>query len=342
MARKTGEVSIYSIAKELGISPSAVSRVVNNRTGVSEETRRNVHVLLRKYNFKVNYPPQRKTRIAIVSANTLISLYISSVISGIRCYVQENDLMICSIMYDHSSRESLLSVIRDQQCSGVIILNPGHFDRDFAELDSSGLPVMLVDMTTSYPNIGFVDNDSYLGVYSAVRHLISLGHRKIGYLNGSRNLNHLQRCKGYLNAMKDAGIDVLPAWNSPYECGVDRNEIQNGFSMCGRLLDSAPELTAVMATNDNFALGALHAAVERGLRVPEDLSIVGFDDYEFSAFCNPSLTTVLHPSQEAGRLAALSIDRFLKSSGKEPLLREILPTKLMIRNSTAAPRKDSL
>lgn len=340
MARKSGPVSIYSIAKELGISPSAVSRAVNNRAGVSEETRRNVMTLLRKYNFRTNYPQQRKPKIAIVSQRTLISQYVATVTSGIHDYVSENALSICSIVYDHEhDTEPLLSAIRDQQCSGVIVLNADDFKNDLSELNSSGLPVMLVDLPSQYPNIGFIDNDSYHGFHTATQHLLQLGHRRIGYLNPRKSFNHHQRFRGYCDAMHEAGLEIPDHWIQDRDPDELKTDIHHGAGMLSRLLDAAPELTAVMAANDNFALGALHAAQERGIRIPDDLSIVGFDDYSFSAFLNPPLTTVLHPAEEAGRLAALSIDRFLKTGGREPLLREMLPTELIVRGSTTPPRR---
>lgn len=340
MARKSGPVSIYSIAKELGISPSAVSRAVNNRAGVSEETRRNVMALLRKYNFKTNYPQQRKPKIAVVSLRTQISQYIAAVTSGIRDYMGENSLTLCSIFHDsRNETESLLSVLRDQQCSGAILLNADDFQLEFDELNSSGLPVMLVDLPSQYPNIGFIDNDSYSGSRAAAQHLLSLGHRRIGYLAGKESLNHHQRFRGYRDAMHEAGVEIPDHWIQERDSANLKTDIHHGEKMLSLLLAAAPELTAVMAANDNFALGAIHAAQERGLRVPDDLSIVGFDDYSFSAFLNPPLTTVLHPAEEAGRLAALAIDRFLKTGGREPLLREVLPTELVIRGSTARPRR---
>ena len=340
MARKSGPVSIYSIAKELGISPSAVSRAVNNRAGVSEETRRNVMALLRKYNFRTNYPQQRKPKIAVVSQRTQISQYIAAVTGGIRDYVSENGLTLCSIFHQsRNENESLLSILRDQQCSGAILLNADDFQPEFDELGSSGLPVMLVDLSTRHSNIGFIDNDSYSGSRAAARHLLSLGHRAIGYLAGKESLNHLQRFRGYCDAMHEAGLEIPDHWIQDRDPDELKTDIHHGAGMLSRLLDAAPELTAVMAANDNFALGALHAAQERGIRIPDDLSIVGFDDYSFSAFLNPPLTTVLHPAEEAGRLAALAIDRFLKTGGRVPLLRKVLPTELIVRDSTTrAPR----
>lgn len=340
MARKSGPVSIYSIAKELGISPSAVSRAVNNRAGVSEETRRNVMALLRKYNFRTNYPQQRKPKIAVVFQRTQISQYIAAVTGGIRDYVSENGLTLCSIFHQsRNENESLLSILRDQQCSGAILLNADDFQPEFDELGSSGLPVMLVDLSTRHSNIGFIDNDSYSGSRAAARHLLSLGHRAIGYLAGKESLNHLQRFRGYCDAMHEAGLEIPDHWIQDRDPDELKTDIHHGAGMLSRLLDAAPELTAVMAANDNFALGALHAAQERGIRIPDDLSIVGFDDYSFSAFLNPPLTTVLHPAEEAGRLAALAIDRFLKTGGREPLLRKVLPTELIVRDSTTrAPR----
>lgn len=329
MARKPEKISISSIAKELGLSPSTVSRVMNNRTGAGEETRRAVLELLKKYDFKTNYPRPRSRKIAIAACGTAISDYTAAVISGIYRYIHQSDLSACMIQYDANNGETLLSVLRDQQCSGVILLIPVTFRSQLPELSASGLPVMLVDEAIELPNIGFIDNDSYFGSRSAAEHLLSLGHRAVGYLNNNTTLNHLQRFEAYRDAMKDAGIEIHPEWSVNLKGGME-----DGFRKTNELLDAAPEITAIMTTNDLIAWGAARAAVRRGLRIPQDISIVGFDDYPPSEFWNPPLTTVQHPMEEAGRLAAQALDRYFSSNGKVPLPKEILQTHLMIREST--------
>lgn len=330
MARKPGRISISSIAKELNLSPSTVSRVMNNRTGAGEETRRKVLEVLRKYDFKTNYPRPRSRKIAIVSGISAISEYSAAVISGICGYVRRSDLSACMIQYDANNGESLLSTLRDQQCAGVILLIPASFREQLPELSASGLPVMLVDESVELPNVGFIDNDSYSGSFQAAEHLLSLGHRAIGYLNQNATLNHLQRFRAWRDALEQSGIRIPPEWS----CEFGGGGAEEGFRKMNELLDAAPEITAVMATNDQIAWGAARAALRRGLRIPQDLSVVGFDDYPASAFWNPPLTTVCHPMEEAGRLAARALDRYFCSNGKEALPKQLLQTHLIAREST--------
>lgn len=333
MARKPGKISISSIARELDLSPSTVSRVMNNRTGAGEETRKKVSELLKKYDFQTNYPRPRSRKIAVASGIPGVSEYIAAVISGICEYVHRSDLSACIIQYDSNNGESLLSMLRDQQCSGVILLIPASFREQLPELSASGLPVMLVDESTDLPNTGFIDNDSYSGSFQAAEHLLSLGHRAIGYLNHKTTRNHLQRFQAYRDALAKAKIRISPAW-----CRELTGGMEAGFCKMNELLDAAPEITAVMTTNDQIAWGAARAAIRRGLRIPRDLSLVGFDDYPASAFWNPPLTTVLHPMEEAGRLAARALDRYFSANGKEPLPKQILQTTLIVRESTGKCR----
>lgn len=327
MARKREKLSIVTIAAELGISPATVSRVVNNRTGVSEEKRRLVLKKLHEYDFRTNYPAQRKPRVAIVNSAPVFSHYHAEVLNGIFRYMQEHELTPCMIIYDGSGDETLLELLRDQQCSGVILMIPAEFSNELPELAASGLPVMQVDEATDMPNVGYIDNDSYSGSRIATEYLLSLGHREIlYYTTGLRTLNHNQRRKAYEDALKGAGL-------TPHVL-----EAQADYESLKRSLKQHPEATAVMTTNDDVAQIAVKAAADLGLRVPDDLSVVGFDDYPMSRYLCPALTTVSHLNREAGRRAAESIDRYLQSNGKVPLLREVLPTGLVIRDSAGTAK----
>jgi len=243
--------------------------------------------------------------------------------------MQAHNLTPCLIIYNRQGGETLLELLRDQQCSGVILLIPADFSRELPDLASSGLPVMQVDEASSIPTVGFIDNDSYSGSLAAVRHLLSLGHRNIAYFSaGQPTLNHLQRLKAYENALSEQALSPL-ILSSGYHTPEERLQLL-------RLnLRSHPEITAVMTTNDDLAQLVLRAAADLNIRIPEELSVIGFDDYPLSASLCPSLTTVRHPSREAGARAAESIGNYLASNGRIPLQRDILPTTLILRSSTA-------
>jgi len=333
MARKAKPVSISSIAAELGISAATVSRAINNRAGVSEELRRRVGVLLEKYRFRPTYPASRLPRLAVVTGSPSITPYAAAVLSGIYRCVGEGNVSAAAIVVPPATADKLLDLVRDQQCSGIILIVPAYYASQYRNLSESGLPVMLVDETAEVPGIGYVDNDSFAGSLEAARHLIALGHREIGFITSdSDTSNHRDRFNAYKQALNEAGIDFDPARVTGAIKGIEIME--SGFLAMRELLDRNLPLTAVMAINDEVALGALSAAKTAGRRVPEDISIVGFDDNNFSEFLDPPLTTVRHEAEQAGYLAARAIDEYLRSD--TPLPRQVLPTRLVIRRSSSS------
>ena len=338
MARKAEKVSIFTIAAELGISAATVSRVLNNRTGVGEATRCAVLNLARKYNFRLNYPQQHQPIIAtVISGESGISNYQSQVLTGIYNYFAQHPYRVNTIVINPAQpAPTILETVREQQCSGVIIVQPSHFANHLAGLAASGLPIMEIDDRSELPGIGFIDNDSYSGAVELTEHLLSLGHRKIAFfMRWSRDLNHIQRLNGYRDTLLRKGVKPLEKWVVTYD-----KIVQGSLSNVAQIMfdiqrQQAPDVTAIVGVNDELAIAVMHEALRLGIRIPEQLSIAGFDDHPFCEFVTPELTTVAHPSIEAGFLAAKAIAEYISSVGSSPLPRKILPTHLVVRNSTA-------
>jgi len=335
MARRAGKVSILTMAGELGVSPSTISRVLNNRAGVGEATRSAVLELVRKYDFKLNYPQRHQPQIAtVVSSRSGISGYTSRVLTGIYEYFSRHTFRVNTIVLDPESDSSILEAVREQQCSGVILIQPMYFSGQLPQLAASGLPVMEIDSDSGIPGIGCIDNDAYSGAVELTRHLLDLGHRKIGFLlRWPDSLNHIQRLKGYRETLAEAGITGMDKWVvSDTKFSVEPGE--NAGAMLEELLRREPGITAVIGVNDELALGAMHRAVRSGMRVPEDLSVAGFDDTDFCRLTIPEMTSVTHPCREAGLRAAAAITAYIESNGKTALPREVLSTHLIPRRST--------
>ncbi len=339
MPRKSGTVSIYKIAAEAGVSVATISRVLNNRTGVSDEQRGRIGALLRKYQYKVNYPISRRPKLAIVIYSpTMLNDYICKVVNGIYSSASEYQLEISTILA-RAEDGPIKDRIRDLQCSGAVVLLAPEEKGDFLELAETGFPVIFIDEQVNHPGIGFIDSDSYTGSRAAALHLIELGHRDIAYLQYCRSkLSHIQRLRGYQNALKNAGITPNPDYVVTLESSRDGNPDKRGYDAMQKLLARAPEVTAVMAADDSVALGAIRAIHEKGLRIPEDISIIGFDNYPHSEFYTPPLTTINHPAEEQGKLAAQAISEFLTTSGGSGLPQEILETGFIPRQSTRKRR----
>lgn len=341
MSRRKQDVNIFRIAKEAGVSTATVSRVVNNRIGVGEKTRKRVNGLLQQYNFTPDFPAVRAVKVAVIVPNSDLSDYIRKALKGIYTYAETNGLMINLIIANYPRKESLKKAIRDQQCAGIIAILPIYYRTEMATLVDTGLPVIITDSQTEDPRIGFVDNDSYSGSVEATRYLIELGHRRIGYLlHYDSSLNQIQRFKGYENTMKAEGLTINKSWVINTLAG-SKNSIRgvSGLQTMKRLLKQAPELTAVIAVDDSMALGAMTAIHEAGLKIPEDISIIGFDNYPETEIWYPALTTVDHPIEKSGYLAIEKIHEGLKNPGKWIPSQDILPTKLVIRKSTG-PAKE--
>jgi len=340
MARKPGKISISSLAAELGVSVATVSRILNNRVGVNEEKRRTILAQLQKYNFRINYPRPRGVKIAMVTEHALLSSYVTEALQGIYGYSRATELQVNVLIYEKHIKESLLSILRDQQYSGVILPSPIWVSSQLESLVASGLPVVVIDKTVPIKGIGCIDHDSYAASRLATDHLISIGHQRIGYL-GDRHIRQQKlRLKGYLDAMRAHGLEVKASRIQlrPHMQGYE----EFGYIALDRLLKRAPEITAVLAFDDDAAIGAICRAGQLGIRIPEQLSFFGFKDTLSAHYANPPLSTIHYPMGKAGELAIRGIHEFLESNGKTPLPRLILPSSLVIRNSTAQPRKSFL
>lgn len=334
--RRSQGVNITRIAREAGLSIASVSRAMNGRNGVSEDVRRRVNELLRKHNYIGNNHLNREKRIAILQNSCSFGGYQTELYYGFTDAAAEHGIDFCSVIRACNDRRTLLEEIRELQCSGVIVILPAQFESDLPSLIDSELKVILIDSTPSplEGEVGFVDHDAYAGSLEAVRHLTGLGHRAISYVrHPSRTLNHLQRYKAYEDGLREAGIVPEPGW--VIQPGGSCEKIRGATK---ELLSSHPELTALMVTSDEVAPGAMRAAWELGKRIPDDLSLVGFDDLPQSCCFVPSLTTVRHPIYDIASKAIRELDLCLKDPGR-PLPREVFPAPLVVRESTGkAPR----
>ena|GEM_PF-723923 len=345
MPRKSKAINIQIIAKQAGVSAATVSRVINRRAGVGEETRKQVLSLLQENNFMPNYPSLKTPKIAVIYPLVSLTNYFRRAMEGIYSYSIPNQLAIHIVIAYENRKETLLEQLREQQCTGAIALLSEAYYNELEEVAKTDIPVVVVDSTSSNPAIGFIDNDSYSGSCAAANHLIELGHRKIGYLTYEpMSLNQLQRFKGFENTLKSAGIELEPetVGKTTYSKRADQKEsyVKNtargtsGYRNMQLLLKQIPDITAVMATDDDMALGAIAAVHDAGLQIPGDISLVGFDNHPETVYWQPPLTTVDHPIQQEGRMAIEAIHRALKDRFDWTPPREILPTRLIIRKST--------
>jgi len=327
------KVNIREIAKEAKVSVASVSRVLNKRPDVSEETRDKVLKIMAARSYSPFTASHKRINIGIVVSQEhfVVEGFLASVLSGISRYALDCEIGTTMIFRRYGSRESLVQSLREKRCSSCVAIFPQGLEHSLEELAASEIPGALINWSKAPEKLVCIGNDSYGGARKAMEHLLSLGHRRIGFLSGPMDdcQDHSKRRTAYEEAMDAAGLERAIAEHIPTE----RTQ-EAGYRQCLQSLDSKRRPTALFANNDEMALGAMAACWEKGLSVPEDVSIVGFDDLPAASYSTPPLTTVRQPIEEIGRLAAKCAALLAKDPQDPEARSQTLPTSLVVRSST--------
>jgi LacI family transcriptional regulator len=337
---RRGRSTIRDVAREAGVSVATVSRVLNGRPDVRAETRDAVLRAVRSNNFTTNRSARAlsggKTGLVGITVPVVHAEYFGWILSAASEALYEHDMraVLCPTLHEHDREVTLLERVMHGTTDGAIIVLPEESNAELKALARSGFPFVVVDPREELDQgIAAVSATHGAGAKAATDHLLSLGHRRIGVIAGTRRLTATEeRLNGYRTAL--AGAGVLP---SP-DLVVDGDfRIDGGYRAASALLELPDPPTAIFAMNDNMAVGALQAARDRNVRVPDDLSVVGFDDSERAGIVTPALTTVRQPVEEMGRMA---VSLLLRLVGKQRVeaMRVELATRLVVRDSTAPPR----
>jgi LacI family transcriptional regulator len=328
--------TIRDIASAAGVSIATVSRVLNDRPDVAPETREAVLEVVRQHSFATNRSARALSggRTGLVGMTTPMvqAAYFALVLSGASEALYEQDMraIVCPTLHQHEREVTLLDRLVQGTTDGAIIQLPEESSEELKAVIDQGYPVVVVDPRLPLDeDIPCISAAHAAGARAATKHLLGLGHRRIGVITGPNGwVATEERRNGYHAALAAAGVLPDPGLEIESNWQIDPGEVA-----AGQLLDLDPRPTAIFAFNDNGAIGALRAARKRGLRVPEDVSVVGFDDLEEAALVSPALTTVRQPLAEMGRLAVSLLLRLLDRQRVEALRIE-LATKLVIRESS--------
>ncbi len=339
---KIGQATIKDIAKELGVSSSTVSRALKDYPGISEETKRKVKEVAERLNYRPNAVALslRKSRSFTIGViiPEVVHFFFSTVISGIEEVAQARGYNVILTQTNESmSREkSSIEAMLSNQIDGFLVCftkQTADFDH-FSKLLDYGFPMVFFDRIPKIDGAVSVAVDDYKGGYEAVSHLIEQGYENIAHLSGPKSLKISQnRERGYRDALYNHGMQV----NEDFirECPTGTTEEAYAVAMdLFENFDSKPD--AFFASNDMAAVGAMHAAKKLGLKVPEEIGLVGFSNWQFCSMLDPSLSSVAQPGFKIGSEAtSLLLDIIEKKidpdSVKDPL---ILNTELLVRNSS--------
>jgi LacI family transcriptional regulator len=335
-----GRATIREIAELAGVSIATVSRVVNGREDVSPETRELVQRIVRERGYTANRSARGLSggRTGLIGATVPMVHYpyFSQLVGGAAeaLYEQDMRLVLCPTLHEHEREVSLLERLMHGTTDGAVIILPEESSDELEALLNHGYRFVVIDpMMPLNERIPAVSAAHAAGADQAMKHLLSLGHTRIAAITGPRGMKATEdRRRGYYAALATAGLIPDP------QLEVEGNfEVSSGVSAAEQLLDLPEQPTAIFSFNDNMAIGAMQTARARGVRVPEDLSIVGFDDLEEAAIVTPALTTIRQPLAEMGRIAVSLLMRLLDNQRLEALHVE-LGTRLVMRESTAPPR----
>lgn len=330
-------VTITAIARAAGVSVPTVSRVVNGRSDVSPQTRERVEELLRQHGYRGRPVRARPTSgLLDLVFNDLESPWAVEIIRGVTevANAARVGTVVSAIHRRSTSVQQWLQNLRARSTDGVILVTSELEPPLGSELRRLELPTVVIDLAglpaIAAPTIGATN---WAGGLSATEHLLSLGHRRIGFIAGPRRLLCSRaRLDGYRAGLEAAGIEIEEGlvWygNFHHESGLDGGNA---------LLELPDRPTAIFAASDQMAFGVYEAVRRHGLRVPDDISVVGFDDLPEVRWSSPALTTVRQPLSEMGMLGARTVLRLAAGETLESPRLE-LATTLIVRDSTARAR----
>ncbi len=338
------QVSIKEVAEIAGVSIATVSRCINNPTQVRKQTRTKVQEAILKTGYSPNTIAQSfrrgRTNIIMVVIPSIGDPFFTDVMLGIRSVVAEHNysIIISETNFNTITAEEVGAMMVSRQADGFILLASifPFGNKLLATPENRFQPVVIgcEAISASLAEIPSVHIDNMAGAQEATNFLISKGHRKIAFISGQgTSLLTRDRENGYRAAMHKAQLGIEDGWV------VEGNlSIEGAGTACSQLLNHPDRPTAIFCATDEMAIGCIHEIRSQGLSIPEDISIMGFDDIRYARVMEPALTTVSQPARLIGERVAMRLLMAIETGNQPNNQPVILPHKLIIRKSVAAPR----
>jgi LacI family transcriptional regulator len=330
---------IEQIAADLKVSNASVSRALNDRPGVSQELRDRI---LRRAH-ELNYTPSMVARGLATSQTFTLGFFVrqkpdlsaqtdpfyGQVLQGIEQVLAASDYHVALgvLTPEILNAPSDFRFVRERRIDGMMLAGPDIPTEFVLAMLQTNIPVVLVDNKLSHSVTNCVNSDDDAGGYAAARHLVDAGHRHIGVISGPKHwYSSSRRVRGVQYALTNADLPL-------HVVHADQTTIESGEAATRQLLQAHPQVTGLCAVNDAMALGAIRTARRSGRRVPDDLSVVGFDNIDWAQLNDPPLTTIDIPKRQIGQEAAKRLLSMLESSDSSPV-EVVVSTQLIVRQST--------
>jgi LacI family transcriptional regulator, galactose operon repressor len=328
-------ITIKDVARESGVNISTVSRALNNGYGVNRQTRE----LVMSVAARLNYRPNRVARGLVTGRSHSLALLLSDIRNPFFAELARGaedaartancDLILCNSDLDGAKQMQYVQSLVEKRVDGILMNSVSALTRaQRDQLAAAGVPVVLLNRPSSSGPFSIVCADNEAGGALAAQHLLNLGHTTIAHITGPRQHGNLSdRARGFLRVLQSARPPIKPVLLR------GTFNFSGGAELAAKVIERHPKVTAIFAANDVMAFGAARTAIERGLKIPDDLSLVGFDNIEFSSIVHPPLTTVHQPKYEMGQAAVEILLRMARShNGQTPEHRR-LGVKLIERQS---------
>lgn len=330
------DIKIVDVAKAAKVSPTTVSRVLNGNPKVKPDTRKKVLAVIDQLHYvpnasAKNLRSQKTMTLGVIVTDIRVS-YVGEILRGIedRAYPERFKVVICDTRNDPNREADYLRTLGDRSVDGLILVHAMLGAKELEPFLNKGYAVGLIGGHVEHPGISAVRTDNVGGAYDAVCHLIGLGHTSIAYLSGyAASADSYDRLEGYLKAIREHGIPFRPEL-------LDNGDFnkEGGYAAFCRLLDQGVSFSAVFCANDEMALGVYEACKARGIRVPDDMSVVGYDNDRIGEYITPPLTSLHQPKHEMGYVVADQLIRRINEGGDALAQTIVLDGRLIVRDST--------
>jgi LacI family transcriptional regulator len=328
-------VTIKDVARESGVNMSTVSRALNHGYGVNDQTREHVVAVAARLNYRLNRVAQglvtgRSHTLALLVSDIRNPFFAEVARGAEDAALAENyDLVLCNSDLDPGKQMQYVRSLLEKRVDGILMNSVAMLDGDQqAQLAVCGVPIVLLNRSVSNRAFSTVCADNETGGALAAQYLLDLGHQKIAHLTGPRQHGNLSdRTRGFVRTLEAAKHPVHPIVLH------GRFNFSGGCELTNKLLDEHAGVTAIFAANDVMACGAVRAILDRGLRIPGDLSLIGFDNIELASVIHPPLTTIHQPKYESGRAAVEILLRLARDKSRQAPEHRLLGVQLIERQS---------
>lgn len=327
--------TIYDVARRAGVAPVTVSRVINESGYVSEDTR----IRVREAIAELGYTPNRLARGLRSKQTQTLGLVVTDITNPFWTTVARGvedaasghgfSVILCNTDESEAKQQQYVGLLLEKQVDGFLLVPATDDVSAIALVQERDVPVVVLDRHVALP-VDTVRCDSEVGAYDLVTHLLELGHRRIALLGGSPAVSTAQdRIDGYRRALAEAGVPIDEALIRQRDYTQE-----GGYAMTQSILKLPDRPTALFAVNNFIAIGAVRALRDAGLRIPDDMALVGFDDLPSALVVEPFLTVAAQPAYEMGARATDLLLARIEGDGVETPVEVVLPTELIVRRSS--------